>query len=153
MFGLFGKKKKYPLLKPEMIEPIDQPISTTDAKMIFKKYMKDIGYLEKDELSEHASYLGDEIKEMEQCHKEDIKDSKEEIKEAKAKVKELQKKLTSCKSEEEKEEIEEEIDDAKSEIEMAQEQIEESTKELEEFKKDKRQFLVEYINNQIGGSD
>ena len=153
MFGLFGKKKTYPLLTADKIEPVNEPISTADAKKLFKSYMKDIGYLERDELSEHAGYLGEEIKDMEQCHRDDIKDSKDEIKEAKAQIKILKKNLGSCKTGNEKEEIEAELEDLNDEIEMAQEQVDKTTQELAEFKRDKRQFLVEYINNQIGGSD
>lgn len=151
MFGLFGKKS-YPLLKPEMIEPVDQPLSTTDAKKIFKAYMREIGYLDKDELSEHAGYLGEEIRDMEQAHREDIRDSKEVIREAKRRIKSFNKKLISCTSEEKREEFEVEIHDAEGEIEWELKQIEKSTKELEDLKKDKRPFLVDYVNSQLSDS-
>ena len=50
MFGLFGKKE-YPVLKPEMITPTDVLITTTLAKQTYRKYMAQIGFLKKDELS------------------------------------------------------------------------------------------------------
>lgn len=148
MAGLFNKKKTYPLITPEMIQPIDEPVSTTDAKSIFKSYMSQIGYLEKGELSEHARYFGEEIKERQDAYKEDIQDCKDTIKEQKEKVRDLKKRLANC-SDDEKENVENEIEDAEEEILYEEKQIEELTTELNEFKKDKRKFLVEYINNQI----
>jgi len=43
MFSNWFKKKEPPILKPEMLEPIDAPISTADAKRLFKEWMVRIG--------------------------------------------------------------------------------------------------------------
>ena len=150
MFGLFNKK--YPILTVSMITPADQPITTTDAKMIFKQHMLDIGYLEKDELNEHAGYLSDEIKRHEQYLKDEVTNTKDEIREAKAELANLKKKLTTC-SEGEKKDIEGGIDLLGGELVIAAVDIEQATNNLAEFKKDKCAFLVAYINMQIHGDD
>ena len=152
MFGLF-RKKSYPLLKNEMITPIDHPITTTEAKKLYKSYMKDIGFLEKDELSENAAYFGEEIRDMEQTYKEDIKESKETIKEAKVTIKEIKQQLKSCDSEELKVDLQDQLENLQDEIDWEVEQIEKLEMELNEFKKDKRAFLIEYVNNQISNSN
>jgi len=145
MFGFF--KKKYPLLKEEMLTPVDEPISTTEAKRIFKQFMKDIGYLEKDELSDHAGYLAEEIKDHEQYLREELSDKKEDVAEAKRQIKELKsslKKADAAKTED----IQYEIDDLEDELVYSQKELEEAAEALSKFRKDKRAFLVEYINSQ-----
>ncbi|ABA90286.1 hypothetical protein Pcar_3051 [Syntrophotalea carbinolica DSM 2380] len=145
MFGFF--KKKYPLLKNEMITPVGEPVNTSEAKRIFKQFMKEIGYLEKDELTEHAGYLSEEIKDHEQGLREECLDKKEEIAEAKRLLKELKSNLKKAEGEE-KEDIECEIEDIEDDLEDFVKELEQAAEALAKFKKDKREFLIEYINNQ-----
>ncbi len=145
MFGFF--KKKCPLLKEEMLTPVDEPISTTEAKRIFKQFMKDIGYLEKDELADHAGYLADEIKGHEQYLKEEVSDKKEEVAEFKRQIKEQNNSLKNADTAK-KEDIQYEIDDLEDELVYSQKELEQATEVLSKFRKDKRAFLVEYINSQ-----
>ena len=150
MFGFF--KKKYPVLTADMFEPVDKEINTTEAKKLYKQYMKQIGYLEKDELSDHASYLADEIKENEQYLKDDVADKKSEIKDEKDRLKELKGKLKKA-NEDTKEDIEADIEDCQQDIEYLNNDLEKETAELTKFKKDKRAFLIEYINNETQRSN
>ena len=150
MFGLF--KKKYPILTVSMITSADQPITTTDAIMIYVQHMLDIGYLEKDKLSEHVGGLSNEIKRHGQCLKDAIVETKEEIQEAETELANLKKKLATCSSEERKD-IEDGIILLEGELVIAAVDIEKATNNLAEFKKDKRAFLVDYINTQVHGDD
>ena len=150
MFELF--KKKYPILTVSMITPDDQPITTTGAMKTFEQHMLDIGYLEKDELSEHVGYLSDEIKGHGQYLKDEVTNTKEEIQEAKTELANLKKKLATC-SEDEKEDIEDGIELLVGELGIAAEDLEKYTNKLAKFKKDKRVFLVDYINTQVHGDD
>ena len=145
MFGFF--KKSYPILTAEMIKPEDQLITTTEAKRIFKEFMKRIGYLEKDELSLHASYLSDEIKDHQEGLKDECVSKKEEIKYEKASLKKFQAQLKKVTGEDE-EDVLFEIECAEDNLKLLSVELEEATEKLANFKKDKRAFLVEYINRQ-----
>ena len=146
MFGLF--KKKYPVLTNEMLEPVDSEISTTEAKKIYKQFMKQIGFLEKDELADHASYLSDEIKENEQYLKDDIADKKSEIKDEKERLKTLKANLKKS-TDDTKEDIESDIEDCLLDIDYLNKDLDKEMADLATFKKDKRAFLIEYINNEV----
>ena len=150
MFELF--KKKYPILTVSMITPADQPITTTDAMKIFKQHMLDIGYLEKDELSEHVGYLSDDIKGHGQYLKDEVTNTKEEIQEAKTELANLKKRRATG-SDDEKEDIEDGIKLLEGELIIAAMDIEKANNNLAAFKKDKRAFLVDYINAQVHGDD
>jgi len=111
MFGLFGKKKEeYPLMTSETIEPTDMLITTTEAKRIFKYFMKEIDFIEKDELSDRANDLGDVIREEMDTYKDTVSDQKLEISEEKKQLKEIKNSLKQC-EDDSKEEIESELQD------------------------------------------
>ena len=150
IFGLF--KKKYPILTPENIEPVDAPISTAEAKRIFKAFMSQIGYLERGELAEHAGYLADDIKEMTEAYREDLADLKSQIPELKAEIKKLNQELTNCAGNEQKD-IEKEINWTKEALDQLLMDIEDTKREQAEFKRDKRSFLIRYINDQTQDDD
>ncbi len=151
MFGLF--KKSYPILRTEMITPTDKLITTAEAKKLFKQCMKEIGCLARDELSEHANYLGEEIKQDEQYLKDEWTEKKGEVSRITPRLKELKKKLSSCADPKKKEWIEGEIEDVKEELDFATKELEKAAKEFTAFKNDKRSYLVEYINRQVHGPD
>lgn len=148
MFRFF--KKKYPLLKEEMLTPVDAPISTTDAKRLYKQFMKEIGFLEKDELSDSVSYLAEEIKDTEQYLREECADKKEEIADAKRQLKEFNERIKTADATE-RDDIEDEIRELKDDLEYYQTELEEAAEALAKFRTDKRTFLVDYINRETHG--
>ncbi len=150
MFALF--RKKYPIYTIRMIAPAGEPITTADAKTLFKQHMLEIGYLDKDQLSEHVGYLTAELKRQECCLKDEINNTKEEIQEAKGELADLQNKLVSC-STDEKEEIVGGIELLAGELAIATEELEQYASRLAEFNKDKRAFLVDYMNTLLHGDD
>lgn len=151
MFGLF--KKSYPVLTPEMFSPSDKPISTADAKKLFKQYMKNIGFLAREELSDHANYLGDEIKQDEEYLKGEWSEKKAEVSRITTRLKEIKKKLPSCADPTKKELIEGEIEDLNEELEFASKELQKATEEYTALKNDKRSYLIDYINRQVHGQD
>ena len=148
MFGFFKKKKI--LLKDEMITPLGQPISTADAKRIFKTFMKETGYLDKDELSLHADYLSDEIRDHADYLKGCAQDANQDVSEAKKQLKTLRSKIKSV-SDDSKQDIENEIANLEDDLVIFEEDKKNASEELADFKKDKKLFLIEYVNRQVGG--
>jgi septal ring factor EnvC (AmiA/AmiB activator) len=161
-FDLF-KKKEPPILKPEMLQPADAPISTADAKRILKEWMVKIGHLsnkdklDKMELTDHVGYFVEEMKQHEESLKFDIDDEKESvaesIKEEKEEIRDLRKELAKCNDPAEKGNIEAQIADCERSIASYQESLAERVKALADFKADRRAFLVEYINTQVHGPE
>ncbi|HRF12234.1 MAG TPA: hypothetical protein PLR37_08895 [Candidatus Accumulibacter phosphatis] len=163
MFSKFFKRKEPPVLKPEMLQPIDTPISTADAKQLFKEWMVRIGHfsdkdpLDRLELSAHAGYMIDEMKEHEGLLREEVRDAKESVadavKEEKDELRELKKLLAKCNDPSEKSEIEAEIADCEYRIaKFPNDWLAPRVKALADFKADKREFLVHYINMQVHGA-
>jgi len=161
-FDLF-KKKEPPILKPEMLQPVDAPISTAEAKRIFKEWMVKIGHLsnkdklDKMELSDHVGYFVEDMKQHEEALKFDIDDEKESvaesIKEEKEEIRVLKKELAKCKDQAERENIEGQVAHCERAIANYQESLAMRVKELADFKADRRAFLVEYINTQVHGPE
>ncbi len=160
---LFGSKpatpKSYPVLKPEMLHPVDNKITTQEAKRLFREWMLRIGYLDKQEVGDHVGYLADEIRDHEQGLKDDLKEAKERLtedtKQAKEDCKRIEKELKTCKDAVKKAELEEELKEAQEDMELdangARQDIAEAEASLAAFKEDKREFLVRYINQQVRG--
>ena len=47
MFGLFKKEKKeFPILKIDMFDPVDQPITVATGKELVSNFLLEIGYAE-----------------------------------------------------------------------------------------------------------
>jgi len=159
-FGLF-KKNEPPILKPEMLQPVDEPISAAEAKRIFKEWMVKIGHLsnkdklDKMELTDHVGYFVEEMKQHEEALKFDINDEKESvaasIKEEKDEIRTLKKDFAKCKDEAERENIEGQIAHCERAIENYQASLAARVKELADFKADRRAFLIDYINTQVHG--
>jgi hypothetical protein len=161
-FDLF-KKKEPLILKPEMLQPVDAPISTAEAKKIFTEWMVKIGHLsnkdklDKMELSDHVGYFVEEMKQHEESLKFDIDDEKESvaesIKEEKEEIRDLKKDLAKCQDPAERGNIEAQIAHCERAIANYQESLAKRVKELADFKTDRRAFLVEYINTQVHGPE
>jgi len=166
-FDLF-KRKEIPILKPEMLTPVDAPISTADAKRLFKAWMLKIGRLDKQEIPDHVKYFADAMKDEEQGLKEFLDDEKRQVDEAieerktefQDELNDLKEQLSESTDEDEKKALKLEIEDAKKEIRFVKETVtaefryfEKTSNALSDFKKDKRAFLVDYINSQVHGQD
>ena len=150
-FSGTAKPKTYPILTPDMFQPADLKITTAEAKRLFKQYIGQICYLEKDEITEHAGYLADEIHGQEEALREDVASAKESIKSSTGRINTLKKTLAKCTDETRKEEILEEIEAEEFEIESATQDLAETQQALDAFKQDKREFLIGYINDQVHG--
>jgi hypothetical protein len=158
---LFGEKtpakKTYPVLTSEILQPTDQPITTVEAKRIFKEWMLKIGYLDKQEVGDHVGYFADEMHSYEENIKEDLRMAKDsladETKESKEELKRIKKELASCKDDAKKAELEDELADAEDELKFnamgPEGDIARAQELLDTFKTDKRAFLIKYVNEQV----
>lgn len=142
------------VLKPEMLEPADAPITTANAKKLFKQWMLLIAYLDKQEVGDHVRYFADDMKEEESQLKSALKDAKEQFKDqiadSKSEVAELRKDIKKAKPDE-IEELEEALAEAEEVARYIKLDIEAAEKQLANFQEDKRAFLVQYINQQVHG--
>lgn len=143
----------YPILRPEMLLPRGAPIPTASAKQLFKKWMLQIGYLDKQEVGDHVLYLADAIKDHEQFLKDELADVRsnisEEMRSLKSDRRDLEKSLVSCKDQTQKLSIDSEIAELDTSIAQLQTEIDDAVAVGIKFKTDKREFLVDYINQQV----
>lgn len=113
------KPKTYPLMTWDMIGSHGQPINTVQAVKLFKLFMLRSGFLQQDQLAEHAGYFSDEIRNTTEALAEDLATARQELKtcapEDKANYKEA---------------------------------VEAARLQLADFRADKRQFLITYVNQQ-----
>lgn len=157
MFGLF-KKKVPPILKPDMLQPVEAPISSTDAKRILREWMIKIGHFSDiAEASEHVSYLVEAISERAEELKEEHIRQKEmraaALRDLRLERSNLEKGLKLASSDEEKREFQDAIADVEREIASQNAAVNAAAESLAAFKNDKRAFLVEYINTQVHGGN
>lgn len=141
------------IMTPDMIHPAEKAVSTNRALQAYKKYMLEIGYLEKDDVSDYVRSLKEDMVEWEEELKFELKTAKELVAEAKLGVKRLQKQLRKCKDDDDREYLQEELDTAETECNEETAAYEKYAAELALFKKDKREFLLNYINTEIHGED
>lgn len=141
------------LMTPDMMRPVDKPISRNRAVQIYKKYMLGIGYLEKGDISDYVRSLKEDMVEWEEELKYEIKNAKEQVADAQAKVKRLKKQLKKCKDDDDREYVQEELDTGAAELFEETAAYEKFVAELAQFKKDKRAFLLNYINSELHGED
>ncbi len=133
------KPKTYPVLTKEMFTN-SGPIGTAEAKKLYKQFMVDIGYLEKDEATEYAGAFADAMNEHLEYLQADVRDAKEALAEAKKEANDFEG-LT-------KEEIIEAKADIPQFIEWEQNELTNAQAALAKFKTDKRDFMIEYINGE-----
>ena len=147
MFGLF-KKKEFPLLTSEMLEPVDKDVTTQEAKSVFKQYLLQVNYCDKTEASDLVRDFAEDLKDHLQMLKEGLADAKNELKDEKLNLKQLKAKLSKA-SEQEVEELNEEIEFSQDDILSLEKDIKNNQAEIDDFKKDKRAFLIENVNNYL----
>lgn len=143
----------YSLMTPEMITPLDKPISVSRSAQIYKKYMLRVGYLEKEDISDYVRSLKEDMAEHGEELKFEVKSHKEQVAEAKAEVKSAKKKLSKSKDDDDREYAQEELDEAMKELDDETAAYEKFLNQFTTFKKDKREFLLDYINSEIHGDD
>ena len=147
MFGLF-KKKGFPLLTSEMLEPVDKDVTTQEAKSVFKQYLIQVNFCDKSEASDLVRDFTEELKDHLQMLKEDFADVKNELKDEKLNLNQLKAKLIKA-SGEETEYLNEEIEFSQDVILSLEKDIKNLQTEIDDFKKDKRAFLIENVNNYL----
>lgn len=147
MFGLF-KKKEFPLLTSDMLEPIDKDVTTQEAKSVFKQYLLQVNFCDKSEASDMVRDFADEMKDHLNMLKEDLGDLKNDLKDEKNNIKVLKSKFLKSDGDE-ADEISEEIEMSQEDILSFEEDIMSHQSEIDDFKKDKRAFLIESVNNYL----
>lgn len=140
-----AKPKIIPVMTMDMIQSNGGPITTAQAVKLFKEFALKSGYLDKDELTEHAGYFSDELKGHEQQLKEESDGDIAALKEALSELKARRKGET---DKETRESLDEEIESAKEQLDEEVEYRKQAQQTLAAFKADKRQFLLDYMNQQ-----
>lgn len=140
------RPKSFPVMTMEMIDSKGEPITKAQAVKLFKQYMVAVGYLDKDELTEHAGYFADEMTEHEDCLKQDAAGDLASLKEH---LKTLRSRRKGETDRETKADLDDEISSAQDDIENEEHSTESARSELADFKKDKRLFLINYVNQQV----
>lgn len=140
------KSRSYPMMTIDMIDSNGEAITKAQAVKLFKQYMLAVGYLDKDEVIEHATDFADAMTEHEECLEHDAVDDLDSLKEQLADLKAQRKGETDTDT---KEELDEEITSVKDDIESEKRLRQPAINALAAFKKDKRQFLINYVNQQV----
>ncbi len=158
-----SKKVRPPIFTEDMLEPVDAPVSISDAKRIFKQWMLGVGHLSDDdvidrmELSGAVRDLVDSMREHEASLKDDFdceRDSwQDAVAEHKGELRRLQRELARCTEPAERSDLQEEISYEEHELRFASELIDDARQALASFRSSKRDFLVDYINTQVHGAD
>ena len=125
-----------------------EPITAAQAVKLFKAFALQSGYLDKDELIEHAAYFSDEMK----SHGEFLEaDANEAISSIKDQLKELKARRKGETDKETKESLDSEIESAQEDLLSELDFRKNAIAALAAFKTDKRQFLIDYTNQQTQG--
>ena len=173
MFGLFEEEeKKFPRLKLDMFDPLDQPITVETGKELVSNFLLEIGYArDKEKAKWFAMEFVEELKkdfrvvkerfelvrkEGKKCKLEVERIEKEiiELKDKKLKLKDKKSKL---KDEDEIDELEDEIENQKDTLKEEKDEVKNYLKEmtklktkLDDIKSDKNHALkksvIKYVN-------
>lgn len=153
IFGLFRRKRRFPVMTSDMIQPIDKEITATEAKQLYRAFVKQVGFAtDRDDIAEGARMLGEMIKDHADSFREDCEHTVAEIKETKLRLAELKRRLADC-AEAEREDLALDIEDAESEIVDLEKDLEKMKVDEAAFKRDKRAFVIDYINREVQGPD
>lgn len=140
--------KAVPLMTMDMIQSDGGPITTAQAIKLFKEFALKSGYLAKDELTDHTEYFSDQLTAHAQYLEEEAAG---DITDFKAKLKNLKAQRKSEADKNIKEQLDEEIADAQEELDEEMNYRKSAILALAAFKADKRQFLIDYMNQQTQG--
>lgn len=147
----------YPILTAAMFTPSDAKISFAEAKKLFRKYMLQIGYLDKQEVGDHVGYFADEMRQNEQYLKDELASKKaddftnSEVAEYRRVIKALRRDIEKCTDAVEKASLESQVAKSEAELRDMVRYVVQAEADLRAFQEDKRAFLIEYINRQIQG--
>lgn len=155
----FGEKKAYPMIHIHHIVPVDKPVTTPDAKRVYKQWMVKIGFYptrtsdDRRELADAVAYLGEVIHERESELKGDYEVAKEDqryfIDELKAELRYLRKELSTCKDSSKMYEINSDIAECETELAKRTAKVETAYRRYADFKANKRAYLIDYINAEV----
>lgn len=150
----------YPVMTLEMIDSGDRPIDAATAVKLYRQFMLQTGYLDKQELAYHAGHFAQEMKDHRQGLAEDVAHEKdrwsEPVVRLQAEIAELKKAKAAIKDEAQRSQLNEDIKNLQEEIAEHRDDTEylnTAQSALKDFRDDKRQFLVAYVNQQIHGHD
>jgi len=150
--ALTASQKRYPILRADMILPVDQPIPTVKAIQIYKEFMLKVGYLEKYELAWHADEFAESMRRRTDELADDVRYETECLDTASADTKQqianLKHQYSQATDPDERECINDEIDDLKQELTPDDSDLKAAKKTLQSFRRDKRQFLIDYVNRE-----
>ena len=141
------RPKSFPVMTMDMIDSKGEPITKVQAVKLFKQYMLAVGYLDKDELTEHAGYFADEMTQHEEYLAQDIG----ELDSLNQQLKALRGQRKGETDADTKADLDEEIAQLKEDIVAEENSGKPARDALDAFKKDKRQFLIDYVNQQVQG--
>ena len=147
----------YPVLTAEMFNPSDAKISFADAKKLFRKYMLQIGYLDKQEVGDHVAGFADEVRQHEQYLKDELAgmqsdpDLNYDVAEHKRVLKALRRDIEKCVDAQEKASLESQLAHWEAELHDIVHDREQAVAALRSFQDDKRAFMIDYINEQVHG--
>ena len=171
MFGLFEEKeKKFPRLKLDMFDPLDQPITVETGKELVSNFLLEIGYAEdKQDAKGYGLDFVEYLKEYFRKVKKEFELERREGKKCKLEVERIEKEIIELKDKKLKLTDEDEIEEIDDEIEefkdlLKEEKVElkghikDTTKEktkIENIKNDKnhalKKLVIKYVNNTVHG--
>lgn len=142
----------FPVMTLDNITPVGQAITSAQATKIFRLYMLQTGYLDKQELPDWARSFSEDMKSHGKSLVYDVLHEKRQLKagealectlEIRALKRRLEKNNTACK----RAEIQNEIEECEVAYFEEAKYLRKAEVALKEFRADKRQFTVDYINN------
>lgn len=148
IFGLF-KKKKPPIIKPDMIEPADYDISLADAKKLYKQFIGEYTDLDNQDISQGVKYFAQEVKDHQEYLKDLVAEKQDEIIFEQDRIKEYKNDIKACEDEDEIADINEDIKNTESDIQLIKKELQELKENKQRFSKNKRDFLVDYVNSEL----
>jgi len=139
-------------MRPEMIEPVDKRLTMTDAKTIYRKYLKEFKvYDDRQDLAQAVRSLSEDIKRTEEEMRDVLYEYKCQLALVKTTLREIKKNFSSY-DEDEQHEFDREIEDAEQDVQETSDEIETTKRDLADFRKDKRLYLVDYMNSELHSS-
>lgn len=153
IFGLF-KRRAPPVITREHFQPLDNKITTAEAKKLFRAVLKEHGICQdRQDLSLAVQMFADDMREEGEGLKDDVAGYREDLREYKRHRKELQRKLKTATDDKSREDIEYELESLDEDIADAESELAEFQDKLKTFRSDKRDFLVEALNVQMHGPE
>ena len=173
MFGLFkNEEKKFPRLKLDMFDPLDQPITVETGKELVSNFLLEIGYArDKEKAKWFAMEFVEELKKDFRVVKKSFELERKEGKKCKLEVERIEKEIIELKDKKSKLKDEDEIDELEDEIENQKDTLKEEKDEvknylkemtklktkLDNIKSDKKHALkksiINYVNNIVHQED